>query len=86
MGSGAFASGAMGSPSVGETGSTGRFLQGVFILGPGTSILNSGWGIDATLDAVAKTPTGAFTYGLVGTKGFFLNGIEDVSVLALFFS
>jgi hypothetical protein len=26
-----------------------------------------------------------FTYGLVGTKGFFLNGIEDVRVLGLWF-
>jgi len=47
-------------------------------LGPGTSILNSGLGIGAT-------GTGAYTYGLLGTKGFFLSGVDDVSVMALFF-
>src|SRR5262245_33708647 len=40
-------------------------------LGPGTAILNSG--------------LSAGGYGIMGTKGFFLAGIEDVSVLALFF-
>ena len=30
-------------------------------------------------------PTGVFKYGLLGTKGFFLNGVDDVSVMALFF-
>ena len=53
-------------------------------LGPGTSILNSGIGLGAAVDA-AGTPTGAFAYGLMGTKGFFLNGMDDVSVMALFF-
>jgi ammonia channel protein AmtB len=42
--------------------------------------LNSGFGIGAATDG-----SGAFTYGLLGTKGFFLAGVEDVSVLALFF-
>ena len=28
---------------------------------------------------------GVFTYGLLGTKGFFLHGVDDVSVMALFF-
>jgi Amt family ammonium transporter len=48
-------------------------------LGPGLSILNSGWGIggDAT--------TSVFKYGIFGTKGWCLSGVEDVSVLALFF-
>ena len=49
-------------------------------LGPGLSILNQGVGIGADPSAA-----GVFKYGLFGTKGFFLHGIEDVSVLALFF-
>ena len=49
-------------------------------LGPGTSILNEGIGLGG--DPAAP---GIFTYGLMGTKGFFLNGMDDVSVLALFF-
>ncbi len=48
-------------------------------LGPGTALLNEGIGIGG--DAA----TSVYTYGLLGTKGFFLTGIEDVSVLALFF-
>ena len=47
-------------------------------LGPGTAVLNEGWGIGAQAG-------GAFTYGLLGMKGFFLNGLDDVSVMALFF-
>ena len=54
-------------------------------LGPGTAVLNSGIGIDATVDAATKQPTGAYKYGLLGTKGFCLNGVDDVSVMALFF-
>jgi ammonium transporter, Amt family len=46
-------------------------------LGPGVSALNSGIGIGGE--------NGVFTYGLLGTKGFFLNGLDDVSVMALFF-
>ena len=53
-------------------------------LGPGTSILNAGIGIGAAVDA-AGNATGAYTYGILGTKGFFLSGVSDVSVLALFF-
>jgi Amt family ammonium transporter len=53
-------------------------------LGPGTSILNSGVGIGAAVDA-AGNATGAYTYGLLGTKGFFLAGLDDVSVMVLFF-
>jgi ammonium transporter, Amt family len=54
-------------------------------LGPGLSLLNSGVGLGAATDA-AGTATGAFTYGLMGTKGFFLSSsVNDVSVMALFF-
>jgi Amt family ammonium transporter len=49
-------------------------------LGPGTAVLNSGIGIGPD----PSTP-GVFTYGLLGTKGFFLLGVDDVSVMALFF-
>ena len=54
-------------------------------LGPGLSGLNSGIGIGAAVDAAGKA-TGAFTYGLIGTTGWFLTGIaNDVSVMVLFF-
>jgi ammonium transporter, Amt family len=54
-------------------------------LGPGTAVLNGGWGLGAASDA-AGNPTGAFTYGLIGLKGFFLNGaVNDVGVMTLFF-
>jgi Amt family ammonium transporter len=53
-------------------------------LGPGLSTLNEGLGIAPAVNA-AGDPTGAFQYGLLGTKGFFLSGMDDVSVLALFF-
>jgi Amt family ammonium transporter len=46
-------------------------------LGPGVSVLNEGIGIGGE----PNLPT----YGLLGTKGFFLNGCDDVSVMALFF-
>ena len=49
-------------------------------LGPGLSLLNGGIGIGPS-----TTTPGAFDYGLMGTKGFFLEGMDDVSVLALFF-
>jgi Amt family ammonium transporter len=49
-------------------------------LGPGTAVLNEGWGL-GVVDAAA----GTFKYGLVGLKGFCLNGLDDVSVMALFF-
>src|SRR3990172_5008644 len=42
-------------------------------LGPGLSLLNSGFGLGAAVDAAGKA-TGAFTYGLFGTTGWFLNG------------
>lgn len=48
-------------------------------LGPGLSILNGGWGLDLNPD------TNLYKFGLIGTKGFFLNGMDDVSVMALFF-
>ena len=53
-------------------------------LGPGTSVLNSGWGLGAALNDAGEA-TGLFKYGLIGLKGFFLNGVDDVSVMALFF-
>lgn len=53
-------------------------------LGPGTAVLNHGWGLGAATDA-AGVATGVFTYGLIGLKGFFLQGLDDVSVLTLFF-
>jgi ammonium transporter, Amt family len=53
-------------------------------LGPGLSTLNEGIGIAPAVNA-AGDPTGAFQYGLLGTKGFFLSGMDDVSVLAMFF-
>jgi Amt family ammonium transporter len=49
-------------------------------LGPGLSILNSGIGLGANPDVA-----GVYTYGLMGTKGFFLSGVSDVSVLVMFF-
>jgi Amt family ammonium transporter len=54
-------------------------------LGPGLSVLNSGWGLGAAADATGAL-TGAFTWGLIGMKGFFLSpGVGDVSVMVLFF-
>src|SRR5262249_32307815 len=71
----------MDSLSAGGTGSTVRFGQGCTLpLGPGPVDLNGGIGIGADPSAA-----GVFTYGLLGTKGFFLLGVDDVSVMALFF-
>ena len=53
-------------------------------LGPGTSVLNHGIGLGAAVNDAGQA-TGVFTYGLMGLKGFFLNGVDDVSVMALFF-
>ena len=54
-------------------------------LGPGLSSLSGGWGFGAAVDAAGKA-TGAFTYGLIGTTGWFLTGVaNDVAVLVLFF-
>ncbi len=54
-------------------------------LGPGLSVLNGGWGLGAAVDAAGKA-TGAFTYGIIGTTGWFLNGaVNDVAVMVLFF-
>jgi Amt family ammonium transporter len=54
-------------------------------LGPGLSVLNSGIGIGAAVDA-AGNATGAYTYGLMGTKGFFLSSsVNDVAVMGIFF-
>src|SRR4030095_4372391 len=52
---------------------------------PGLSVLNSGVRRVAAVDA-AGNATGAYTYGLMGTKGFFLNpAVNDVGVMAIFF-
>src|SRR6266542_1903766 len=54
-------------------------------LGPGLSVLNGGWGLGAAVDAAGKA-TGAFTYGIIGTTGWFLTGVaNDVAVIVLFF-
>ena len=54
-------------------------------LGPGLSLLNEGWGLGAAVDAAGKA-TGAFTYGLIGLKGWFLSGaVGDTAVMVLFF-
>jgi len=54
-------------------------------LGPGLSVLNGGIGLGAAVDA-AGNATGAYTYGLLGTKGWFLSSsVGDTGVLALFF-
>jgi ammonium transporter, Amt family len=54
-------------------------------LGPGLSVLNHGWGLGAAVDA-SGAATGAFTYGLIGLKGWFLSPeVSDVSVLGIFF-
>jgi ammonium transporter, Amt family len=54
-------------------------------LGPGLSTLNHGWGLGAATDA-AGALTGAFQYGIIGLKGWFLNGaVNDVGVMTIFF-
>src|SRR5215510_5950862 len=54
-------------------------------LGPGLSALSEGWGIGPIVDAAGKA-TGAFTYGLIGLKGWFLSGaVGDTAVMVLFF-
>jgi len=52
----------------------------VSTLGPGTAILNDGIGIGETAEG-----SNIFTYGLLGTKGFFLHDMDDTAVMALFF-
>jgi Amt family ammonium transporter len=48
-------------------------------------MLSGGWGLGAAVDAAGKA-TGAFTYGIIGTTGWFLTGAaNDVAVLVLFF-
>ena len=54
-------------------------------LGPGLNkSLTEGFGLDPQFDS-ANQPTGAFRYGLIGTRGFFLNNLDDVSVMGFFF-
>lgn len=47
-------------------------------LGPGMSLLNRGFGLGA--DAQYE---GVFRYGLMGAKGFFMLGTDDVAVVSL---
>jgi Amt family ammonium transporter len=53
-------------------------------LGAGTATLDRGLGVGAALDASGQA-TGGFHCGLLGLKGFFLHGLDDAGVLALFF-
>jgi Amt family ammonium transporter len=54
-------------------------------LGPGLSVLNGGVGLGASTDAAGNL-TGAFKYGILGIKGFFLgSSVNDVAVMVLFF-
>ncbi len=53
--------------------------------GAATAALNRGWGLGAVTDAASGAATGAFHFGLVGLRGFFLHGLDDPGVLALFF-
>ncbi len=52
------------------------------VLGPQTVVLNSGIGLGSKSD---ESLASEFKYGLAGTKGFCLAGMNDDSVLALFF-
>lgn len=45
-------------------------------LGPGMALLNSGFSLGTAPDP---------TYGLIGTKGFFLMGLDDTAIMAYFF-
>ncbi|VTR98860.1 ammonium transporter [Tuwongella immobilis] len=56
-------------------------------LGPGTELLNQGFGLGPEIDPATGRPSGnqVYQYGIFGTTGFFLMGMEDVSVLCLFF-
>ncbi|HEY2759107.1 MAG TPA: hypothetical protein VGI75_00150, partial [Pirellulales bacterium] len=49
-------------------------------LGSGLAVLNQGIGIGGD-----PTTPGVFKYGIIGTKGWCLQGVDDVSVMALFF-
>ncbi|HZP42423.1 MAG TPA: ammonium transporter [Candidatus Binatia bacterium] len=54
-------------------------------LGPGLAVLNDGFGLGAVTDAAGNV-TGAFKYGILGLKGFFLgSSVGDVGVMVLFF-
>jgi Amt family ammonium transporter len=50
-------------------------------LGPGLAALGEGLGIGVADPAAPSV----FTYGLAGSKGFFLHGVDDVGIMALFF-
>ena len=53
-------------------------------LGEGAAVLDHGLGLGPVVDAAGKA-TGAYAYGLLGTKGFFFSGIHDGGTCALFF-
>lgn len=48
-------------------------------IGPGTVALDSGFSITTGEGDDAKS------YGIIGTEGFFLNNLDDVSIMTLFF-
>jgi Amt family ammonium transporter len=52
-------------------------------LGSGVAELDHGLGVKPMLDAAGKP--GGFRFGLLGWKGFFLSGVENAGVLAMFF-
>ena len=52
-------------------------------LGPGLATLDSGIGLEH--DSGSPPEASIYKYGLMGTKGFCLQGVDDVSVMALFF-
>ncbi len=51
---------------------------------PGAPVLNCGWGLGHISDATGGPGGGVYRYGLIGLKGFFLNGFSDAHVLVLF--
>ena len=54
-------------------------------LGPGTSVLSQGIGIDALKDDSGQL-TGGYRWGLAGARCFFLRGADDPSVMTIFFT
>jgi Amt family ammonium transporter len=68
---------ALGWGNVANGPSTGAWFHP---LGPGISVLSQGIGIGAD-----PSGSGAFKYGIIGTKGWCLQGVDDVGVMVLFF-
>ncbi|MGO8748088.1 MAG: ammonium transporter [Thermoguttaceae bacterium] len=54
-------------------------------LGPGVGDLDRGGGFSRVVESGQANLVGGFKYGLIGLKGFFLNGQDDPGVMALFF-